>query len=67
MYSNQFFEDSFHSTIKSEKPLKKMWYWRPKDYKSANRKPRSMEYIRFKYGSDIIDSQENYELESGNI
>ncbi len=48
-------------------PKKKMWYWRPKDYKSANRKPRSMEYIRFKYGSDIIDSQENYELESGNI
>jgi len=35
--------------------------------KSANRKPRSMEYIRFKYGSDIIVSQENYELESGNI
>jgi len=44
-----------------------MWYWRSNDYKSANRKPRSMEYIWFKYGSDIIDSQENYELESGNI
>ena len=44
-----------------------MWYWRPSDYKSGNRKPRSMEYIRFKYGSDVVDRQENYELESGNI
>ena len=43
-----------------------MWYWRPSEYKSANRKPRSMEYIRFKYRSDIIDRQENYELESSN-
>lgn len=33
---------------------KKLWYWRPHDYKSANRKPRSMDYIRDKYGSDIL-------------
>ena len=32
---------------------KKLWYWRPHDYKSANRKPREMEYIRSKYGSDV--------------
>jgi len=32
---------------------KKLWYWRPHDYKSANRKPREMTYIRNKYGSDI--------------
>ncbi|GAG94190.1 unnamed protein product [marine sediment metagenome] len=44
-----------------------MWYWSPSDYKSANRKSGSIEYIRFKYGSDVIDRQENYELESGNI
>ncbi len=44
-----------------------MWYWRPGDYKSVNRKPGSMEYIRFKYGSDVIDRQETYELEPGNI
>ena len=48
-------------------PKKKMWYWRLKSAKSVNRKPRSMEYIRFNYGSDRIDRQENYELESGNI
>jgi hypothetical protein len=33
---------------------KKLWYWRPHDYKSANRKPREMTYIRNKYGSDIF-------------
>jgi hypothetical protein len=33
---------------------KKLWYWRPNDYKSANQKPHTMDYIRQKYGSDII-------------
>ena len=33
----------------------------------ANRMPGSMEYIRFRYGSDVIDRQKNYEHESGNI
>jgi curved DNA-binding protein CbpA len=32
---------------------KKLWYWRPHDYKSANRKPLEMSQIRSKYGSDI--------------
>lgn len=35
-------------------PKKAMWYWRPKDFKSANNKPKDMEYIRLKYGSDVI-------------
>ena len=61
-YRKQFKEIGFFYAFK-----KKMWYWRPSDYKSANRKSSSMEYIRFKYGSDIIDRQENYEIESSNI
>jgi len=36
---------------------KKLWYWRPHDYKSANRKPRTIEYIRMKYGSDVLPLQ----------
>lgn len=36
-------------------PKKKMWYWRPADYKcSHNRRHHSMEYIRTKYGSTKI-------------
>lgn len=41
---------------------KKLWYWRPNDYKSANQKPRSMEYIRKKYGSDIYIRKGKNEL-----
>jgi len=41
---------------------KKFWYWRPNDYKSANRAPRTMEYIRGKYGSDVIPQQEEKSL-----
>jgi hypothetical protein len=48
-------------------PKKKMWYWKLSDYKSARRKPGIMEYIRFKYGSDVIDRQEKQQIESGNI
>lgn len=33
---------------------KKMWYWRPEVFKSFNRKPRSMDYIRNKYGSEKL-------------
>jgi hypothetical protein len=33
---------------------KKLWYWRPHDYKSANRKPLEMDQIRGKYGSDVF-------------
>jgi hypothetical protein len=41
---------------------KKLWYWRPHDYKSANRKPRPMDYIRTKYGSDVYPSEAKKEL-----
>jgi hypothetical protein len=39
-------------------PRKAMWYWRPEDYKSANTKPKDMDYIRAKYGSDIVAKQD---------
>ncbi len=35
-------------------PVKVMWYFRPPNYKSVNREPKTIEYIRNKYGSDII-------------
>ena len=38
-------------------PKKVMWYYRPADYASMNRKPKSMDYIRSKYGSDLIESK----------
>ncbi len=38
-------------------PKKVMWYYRPPDYKSANKKPKTIEYIRSKYGSDVIDNR----------
>lgn len=41
---------------------KKLWYWRPSDYKSANREPRSIDYIRGKYGSDIYSPSTSKEL-----
>jgi len=40
-------------------PKKSMWYWRPKDFKSANTKPKDMDYIRSRYGSDIIPKQQD--------
>lgn len=43
---------------------KKLWYWRPNDYKSANRKPRSIEYIRSKYGSDTLPLQKELDEKS---
>jgi len=43
-------------------PKKSMWYWRPKDFKSANNKPKDMNYIRCKYGSDVIASQQSKSL-----
>ena len=38
-------------------PKKIMWYYRPSDYKSLNRSPKSIESIRLKYGSDIIETK----------
>jgi hypothetical protein len=43
-------------------PKKAMWYWRPKDFKSANNRPKDMEYIRSKYGSDVIANQKDKSL-----
>jgi hypothetical protein len=37
-------------------PKKVMWYYRPPDYKSANKSPKTIEYIRNKYGSDVIEN-----------
>ncbi len=38
-------------------PKKVMWYYRPADYKSSNRSPKTIEYIRLKYGSDVIETK----------
>ena len=38
-------------------PKKIMWYHRPPEYKSLNRKPKSINEIRLKYGSDIIETK----------
>jgi hypothetical protein len=35
-------------------PKKAMWYWRPRDFKSTNKDPKDMEFIRSKYGSDVV-------------
>ena len=37
-------------------PNKVMWFYRPAEYKSANRKPLPIEVIRSKYGSDKIET-----------
>jgi hypothetical protein len=37
-------------------PNKVMWFYRPAEYKSANRKPLPIEVIRSKYGSDTIET-----------
>ena len=42
---------------------KKLWYWRPADYRSANQEPKSMEYIRRKYGSDVYTPSPQMEIE----
>ncbi|OFX58741.1 MAG: hypothetical protein A2046_17150 [Bacteroidetes bacterium GWA2_30_7] len=38
---------------------KVMWYFRPADYKSSNKSPKTIDSIRSKYGSDIIESKIN--------
>jgi curved DNA-binding protein CbpA len=45
--------------------LKKMWYWRPYDYKSFNQSTKSMQYIRKKYGSDQVETTITVELTGG--
>jgi hypothetical protein len=41
-------------------PKKIMWYYRPSDYKSTNRKPKTIESIRNKYGSQTIESKSSF-------
>lgn len=36
-------------------PKKVMWYFRPPEYKSTNHSPKTIEYIRAKYGSDTVN------------
>jgi hypothetical protein len=44
-------------------PKKTMWYYRPADFKSSNKKPKSIDEIRNKYGSDVIQlKNKTYEL-----
>jgi len=43
-------------------PKKAMWYWRPKDFKSANNRPKDMDYIRSRYGSDVIANRQDKSL-----
>jgi curved DNA-binding protein CbpA len=38
---------------------KVMWYFRPPEYKSTNHKPKSIEEIRAKYGSEQIKTKYN--------
>lgn len=45
---------------------KKLWYFRPKDQKSNNREPHSMDYIRKKFGSDVFTQPTMPELEPTN-
>jgi len=40
-------------------PKKEMWYWRPKDYKSSSNKSKDMDYIRAKFGSNVIAMQQD--------
>jgi hypothetical protein len=37
-------------------PKKVLWYYRPAEYKSTNTKPKSIDEIRNKYGSNIIEN-----------
>ena len=36
--------------------MKHMWYYRPRDFKSTNKQPKSIDYIRSKYGSDQVST-----------
>ena len=41
---------------------KKLWYFRPHDWKSANRKPIPIDEIRRKYGSDVLAHQKELDV-----
>lgn len=36
---------------------KLMWYYRPAEYKSGNRKPKDIDLIRAKYGSERVENK----------
>ena len=38
---------------------KVMWYYRPAEFKSSNHKPKSIETIRAKYGSEQVETKYN--------
>ena len=44
---------------------KKMWFWRPEEYKSTSKKEMSMEDIRKKYGSQKINYSDSNRYLSG--
>jgi curved DNA-binding protein CbpA len=41
-------------------PKKVMWYYRPAEYKAANSKPKDIDEIRAKYGSDLVQNQSRH-------
>lgn len=41
---------------------KKAWYWRPADEKGSNRKPKSLEEIREKYGRVVFETRRSAAL-----
>ena len=42
-----------------------MWYYRPPEHRSLNKSPKTIEYIRNKYGSDVIGTKERkFELQN---
>jgi hypothetical protein len=46
-------------------PKKVMWYYRPPEYKSSNKSPKSIDAIRAKYGSDkIYNNPVSFELKN---
>ena len=47
-------------------PKKERWYFRPKNYKSSNRKERSIEFIKDKYGMKVVKKTAGREENDGN-
>lgn len=57
-YKDIFNNNNYHWASK-----KVMWYFRPEQYKSYNKKPFSMDYIRNKYGSERIATNPHKQLD----
>ena len=46
-------------------PKKVMWYYRPPEYKSSNKSPKSIDAIRAKYGSEHVSANaKSFELKN---